>query len=324
MQDFLDVKPSTGARPGTLPAGGRSNLARAVAGGAAGGAAAEFLRDSSARPGTLPAAGERPGAGTSDRPGVGDRPGIGDRPGAGERPNVGDRPWGDNRPQRIENRQEWRQNRVARGDEVRDQVRENHPRLDFWSDHPGWAAWRITRPYRWATWAALGGWVGYGWAEPIEYAYGDNVSYADDSVYYGDNVVASAEEYAEQAETIIASSPEISADKAEWLPLGVFALTQDGQATGPDPTLFLQLAVSKEGMISGTLHNSATNSTQTVEGMADKATQRAAWNVFGKTRPIMETGIVNLTKDSAPALVHFADGQTQQWLMVRLEEPKDK
>ena len=118
-----------------------------------------------------------------------------------------------------------------------------------------------------------------------------------------------------------AKPADVSADDVEWLPLGVFALTPDGEASGPDPTLFLQLAISREGIISGTLHNSATDSTQTVEGMADKKTQRCAWNVVGKSRPIMETGIVNLTEDTAPALVHFADGQTQQWLMVRLEEP---
>jgi hypothetical protein len=35
----------------------------------------------------------------------------------------------------------------------------------------------------------------------------------------------------------------------------------------------------------------------------------------------METGLSNLTQDTAPALIHFDDGQTQQWLMVRLEEP---
>jgi len=40
-----------------------------------------------------------------------------------------------------------------------------------------------------------------------------------------------------------------------------------------------------------------------------------------KEWPIMETGIPNLTKDDAPALIHFADGQTQQWLLVRLEDP---
>ncbi len=106
------------------------------------------------------------------------------------------------------------------------------------------------------------------------------------------------------------------------MPLGVFALTPDGQASGPDPSLFLQLAISKEGIISGTLNNSVTNSTQAVEGMADKASQRVAWTVVGKAWPIMETGISNLTEDTAPALVHFADDETQQWLMVRLEEPK--
>jgi hypothetical protein len=213
---------------------------------------------------------------------------------------------------------------MNRRDEIRDQVRDNHPWAGFWADHPGWAAWRINRPWRWATWAALAGWVGYGWSEPVSYSYGENVYYQGESVYYGDQAVASAEEYAQQAEAIAASAPQVAPDKAEWMPLGVFALTPDGQASGPDPTLFLQLAISKEGTISGTLHNSAAKTTQTIEGMADKATQRAAWTVAGKTRPIMETGIVNLTQDTAPALVHFADGQTQQWLMVHLQEPAAK
>lgn len=194
--------------------------------------------------------------------------------------------------------------------------------MDFWSDHPGWAAWRITRPYRWATWGALTGWVAYGWTEPMPYAYGENIYYGDNSVYYGDEVVATPEEYAQQAEEMITGAPEVAPDQAEWMPLGVFALTPDGQASGPDPTLYLQLAISKEGMIAGTLHNTTNNSTQTLEGMADKESQRVAWTVAGKTRPIMETGVANLTEDTAPALIHFADGTTQQWLMVRLEEPE--
>jgi hypothetical protein len=36
----------------------------------------------------------------------------------------------------------------------------------------------------------------------------------------------------------------------------------------------------------------------------------------------METGIANLTKDTSPALIHFPDGTTQQWLLVRMEQPK--
>lgn len=318
LNDFLKIAPGGGTgRPSTLPANRPGNLGGAIAGGAA----ADFLQGGGGtRPSTLPATRPGAGAGIANRPGVGT--GLDNRPGFSERAGVSDR-MTDNRAGRIENRQQYQDNRAGRRDEIRNQVQENHPRLDFWSDHPGWAAWRINAPYRWAAWSSLAGWVGsgYGWTDPVPYSYGENVYYEDNSVYYGDQPVATAEEYAQQAETIIASAPEIAPEKAEWMPLGVFALTQDGEKSGPDPSLFLQLAISKEGVISGILHNTATDSTQTVEGLADKETQRVAWAVVGKTRPIMETGIVNLTSETGPALVHFADGQTQQWLMVHLDEP---
>ena len=35
----------------------------------------------------------------------------------------------------------------------------------------------------------------------------------------------------------------------------------------------------------------------------------------------METGIYNLTENEAGALLHFEDGQTQEWTMIRLDEP---
>jgi hypothetical protein len=60
-----------------------------------------------------------------------------------------------------------------------------------------------------------------------------------------------------------------------------------------------------------------------VQGTIDQESQRAAWGIADKGWPIMETGLYNLTKDDASALLHFADGQTQQWLMVRLEEPEN-
>jgi hypothetical protein len=147
------------------------------------------------------------------------------------------------------------------------------------------------------------------------------VYYEDNTVYYGDQAVASSEEYAEQAQGLATSAPE-PADDSEWLPLGVFALTQDGQASGPPPTIFLQLTVNKEGVIAGTVTNSETEEVQAIEGLVDKNTQRSAWVVQGKDSPIMETGISNLTKDEAPALLHFSDGQTQQCLLVRMEEPE--
>src|SRR6185436_16938971 len=140
-------------------------------------------------------------------------------------------------------------------------------------------------------------------------------------VYYGDQPTATADEYAQQAETIATSAPPAPSEKAEWLPLGVFALTQDGQASGTEPSLYMQLAISKQGVISGTLKNTLTGKVQSLEGMADKKSQRVAWTVSGQQRPIMETGLTNLTQDTAPALIHFADSQTQQWLMVQLPEP---
>jgi hypothetical protein len=35
----------------------------------------------------------------------------------------------------------------------------------------------------------------------------------------------------------------------------------------------------------------------------------------------MEAGINNLTQDQTVALVHFGQDITQEWLMVRLQEP---
>ena len=141
------------------------------------------------------------------------------------------------------------ENRGERVNEIHDQMHNDTPLQDFWSDNPVWGAFAITRPFRWATGGALGGWMGYGETAPSGYSYGEETYYQDGAVYTGDQQVATAEEYAQQAEEIVASAPETPAKELEWLPLGVFALTQDGEASGSPPTLFMQLVVSKEGMI---------------------------------------------------------------------------
>jgi hypothetical protein len=230
---------------------------------------------------------------------------------------------GDLRSDRIENRGDLRTNRVERRHEVGQDIRngywENHPRLDFWKDHPDWARWRYNRPYRWATWAAVTSWFPWGWGSGIYYDYGSggNVYYDDGSVYVGQQAYP-AEQYTESVAAVADSAPEVDPNAAEWMPLGVFALTNE---SGADPTMFLQLAVSKEGVIAGTYHNSSTDATQQLEGMVDKSSQRAVWRVVDQERPVMETGVYNLTEEETSALVHFPDGQIQQWLMVRLEDP---
>lgn len=143
-------------------------------------------------------------------------------------------------------------------------------------------------------------------------------------MYHGESAVATEEQYASQAQAIAQSTPAASAqaNADNWMPLGVFALTADGEASGPPPSIFLQLAVSKQGEIAGTIHKSDVDQTEQVEGAVDMKSQRTAWAIAGKDWPIMETGLKNLTEDSSAALLHFADGQTQQWLLVRVEDPE--
>ena len=110
-------------------------------------------------------------------------------------------------------------------------------------------------------------------------------------------------------------------DEVQWLPLGVFAMA-DKDGSVEDSTLFMQLAISKEGIIAGTFQNTATDKSVEVEGTIDSKSQRAAWGPVDGSWPIMETGIYNLTENEAGALLHFEDGQTQQWTLVRLDEPE--
>ena len=274
----------------------------------AGGAAADFLQGG----GTQLAAGAAGGAAVGAAAGRA-------RADAG-RPGTAGQNLSQNRPDRIENRGERQGDRDQRRDEVRNQFEHNNPG-NFWQENPGWTAWAVTRPFAWADWGSVGSWCGYS-GEPTAYSYGENIYYSDDQVYYGDQPVATTEEYAEQAEEIATTAPSAAPEQGDWLPLGVFAITQDGQASGAEPSLYMQLAISKQGVISGTLKNTLTGKVQSLEGMADKKSQRAAWGVVDQERPIMETGLSNLTQDTSPALIHFADGQTQQWLMVRIPEPK--
>jgi hypothetical protein len=268
--------------------------------------------------------GNRPNRPDGNRP---NRP-DGDRPNRpdGHRPN---RPNGD-RPDYIRDRDRWNDWRKTHSKQIRS---------SFYRDYPGWRNWYGNQfwhrypNFRWrfrfnswtpAVWGSVVRWLPWAWSQPTYYNYGYNIYYEGDTVYYDNQPIASTEEYADQAAAIAASVPtDLNDEKIDWMPLGVFALTEDGESTGAEPTLFLQLALSKEGVIGGSLQNTETDKVVAIEGMVDKESQRAAWTIAGKTSPIMETGVANLTEDETPALVHFSDGQTQQWLMVRLDEPKE-
>lgn len=108
-----------------------------------------------------------------------------------------------------------------------------------------------------------------------------------------------------------------SADTKKWMSLGVFAVSEGDQQSA---NMVMQLAVDKQGIIRGNYTNTTTKDTQLIHGAVDKKTQRAAWTIGDNKSIVLDTGIYNLTKDETPVLVHEADGETKQWLMVRMQK----
>ncbi len=126
--------------------------------------------------------------------------------------------------------------------------------------------------------------------------------------------------YYDQANTLAASGGTKQDDQSQWMSLGVFTLAQGNQA---DPTMVFQLAVNHQGIIRGNYYNTMTQTTLPVHGAVDKKTQRVAWTIGDNKSTVFDTGLINLTKDQAPILVHLGKDRTQQWLMVRVKG-KDK
>lgn len=283
----------------------------------------------------------RVGAATAAGVGAVAAAGAGDRVGKGQTrvENRGDRPaarvaatQGKTRSSLADGRGERRTPRQQElgknADQVRDGLREHYGDGQlydsFWGEHSH-AHYRFEQNPLFWTWAGFNtvqAFMPWNWGSESYYDYGagGNVYYEDDTVYVGQTPVP-AEQYADQAEQLATSvSTPANPDAMEWLPLGVFALTQDGN---PDavPNMFLQMALSKEGILAGTYQNKSTGQTESVEGMVDQKTQRAAWTIVGKNTPILEAGLGNLTRNETRVLAHFANGETQQWLMVHIENP---
>jgi hypothetical protein len=311
VQHFLNLpKAAEGAKPG-----------RGIIGPAVGGAAAALALQNLAKPGGGDA--HRAGGDTpisrieeSVRRGSEGAHGAGGDTARADRPGMGDHRRGEHAQVAQQIRNNYRQQNLFDS-----RWRENHRNLanDHWHN-------RVWRNHDWnywwqpATWAIAAGWFPWGWSSPVAYDFGDNVLYDNNIVYMNGQQVATAGEYYQQASQLASTAKDDTADTTEWLPLGVFALSRGD--TGASNTV-LQLAVNKNGVISGTYYNTDTDIARPIKGMVDKKTQRAAWTFAdGKdTNFVMEAGINNLTQDQTEALVHFGKDMTQQWLMVRLQEP---
>jgi hypothetical protein len=189
----------------------------------------------------------------------------------------------------------------------------------WYGAHPGvWAgAGATTAAWTAASWNAISGWFGTS-APPVDYNYGTNVVTQGDNVYVDGQDGGTTDQYYQQtADLANAGAQAPAAADPNWLPLGVFAMTQ---ADRSNSNMIIQLAVDKQGIIRGNFTDTKTNKTQSVQGSIDKKTQRAAWTIGDKKDDVLETGLYNLTKDEVPALLHYGKDRTEQWLLVRVKQ----
>jgi hypothetical protein len=208
-------------------------------------------------------------------------------------------------------------------------IRGNYNHYDLYRsnwgvDHPGaWmaAGWGAGAAWRSCNWGSAAAYCGYAAAPPIYYDYGNNVTYEDNSVYVNGDSVGTAEQYYAQASTIASTgaAAEAPAD-GDWLPLGVYALSKPDKSKS---IVTIQLAVNKQGVIRGNATDTVSNKNQVIEGSVDKQTQRVAFTVGDNKSEVVETGLYNLTKDEAPCMIHFSADRTEQWLLVRLDNPDE-
>jgi hypothetical protein len=292
------------------------------------------------------------GSGDRDRPNLGNL-GSGDR----NRPNLGDRDG--NRVGQIGSRdvnvgnvnignsvdfskdqKAWINNRHSVGNQVRLNAGNRYnnayrtgayrrgivggyPYYNSWGSRGGYYGWGAP------TAAAFGAFLGATTANNlfpnrVYYAYGSggNVYYEDNTVYVNGTAAGTPQEYAEQAINYVAAAPPPEqTGEEEWLPLGVFAFTQEDV---DDSQAMIEIAVNKQAVLAGTYYNEATQVSRPLKGTIDQESQRAVLGFADgeNTDVALEMGMFNLTQDETPGLLHRGTDDSSPVLLVRLKEPE--
>ena len=93
-----------------------------------------------------------------------------------------------------------------------------------------------------------------------------------------------------------------------------------GGSGGRGRARVIQLAVSREGIVRGSQFDTLTEDTANVQGAVDKKSLRIAWTIGSKTGAVFEAALGDLTKPQSSVTVHFPDGKSAAWEMVRIEK----
>lgn len=221
-------------------------------------------------------------------------------------------------------RDDRRANRHDRGRHARDDIGRRHDGYHHWFGHDFWDHHGYHPNYYGgnANWwgvagaAGIGAWLGWN-AAPSYYGYaGDSWGPVQPETNVTVNNASAS-----------TKQPQAAVDNGsngEWMPLGTFALSQDKEDAAT-PSSYVQLALAKDGTISGTLYNATTDKPYEIEGSVDKDSQRAMWKVADdQDAPTMETGLYNLTEAEAPVRLYFPGGKTQDMLLVHLSGEEKK
>jgi hypothetical protein len=203
-----------------------------------------------------------------------------------------------------------------------DRYRWYGPRWHHWGD------FARNRPFYWWGWVTaprLTTWLSHGWPSPYywDYGPGEYIYYDDGAIYVNGRWFQPAPVYYDTTVRLIEQASDLTPQEAaqvEWLPLGVFAVTEEGR---DEANVLLQLAVTQNGVVGGTATDPGTGVIYAIEGTVDKQSQRAVWsytNAEGR-RVMMESSIFNLTQPSATALVHHGPNDMHVIELVRLEAP---
>lgn len=191
--------------------------------------------------------------------------------------------------------------------------RSTHRHWDF-DDHFSWSVE--------VSWPALQVWLPWRWNTPIYYHYGtDGIiysSYSPESIHL--IPVPSNQLFIAEAVRIANTPRPLYKNQNNWMPLGMFALSQDSEG-GELAQEYLSLAISKDGLVSGAYVNVGDNETLEIEGAIDENSQRVVWKFVGQEWPVMESGLYNLTQEESSVLVHFSNMRTESRLFIRLNQP---
>lgn len=234
------------------------------------------------------------------------------------------------------------QNQNRTGNQIRQGIDNAYPNRGNWFnqggglDHPVAAAAAARGLYNAATWGDLSS--AWGWGNVSPYYYDNGYAYSapyypssSGTSYYNQPTYNTNTQpqttytqpqttYTQPQATTPTTEQVAMADTTNTLSLGVFALTTS-QVPQTQPDMYMQLTVDKNGNISGTYYNQASNQSVPIEGLVDKSTQKAVWKMTeGENSPIFQTGIYNLTLAQTSVNVNFGT-QSQNWFLVRVNAP---